>query len=162
MNTAVASSWGFPVPCPDECDCSCFECGNPDCDCALPTGYCDNFPANFEIDYVRVYQAVNETKHTLGCSTKERPTSLFIEGHPKRYMEEGDKAPLQPLRIGGGKCEDDSNCGGSERGSCVRHFCTCSEGFAGSRCLSHHGFDDHPFQENPTSLLGKSTVYSPH
>ena len=31
MNTAVASSWGFPAPCPDGCPCDCFECGNPKC-----------------------------------------------------------------------------------------------------------------------------------
>ena len=79
MNTAVASSWGFPAPCPSGCKCECFECGNPTCQCALPAGYCDNFPANFEIDFVRVYQAVNESRHTLGCSPPERPTALYIE-----------------------------------------------------------------------------------
>lgn len=154
MNTAVASSWGFPVPCPENCDCSCFECGNPDCDCALPSGYCDNFPASFEIEYVRVYQAVNETKHQLGCSTEERPTSFFIKGHQRRYMEEGDKVPLQPLRVGGGKCDSSSDCGGSNHGSCMNGLCKCTEEYAGSTCLSHFGFDDYRYEEDANTLPG--------
>ena len=112
MNTAVSSSWGFPMPCPDNCLCDCFECGNPACACAQPPGYCENFPAAFEIDYVRVYQAVNEEKHLLGCSPKSRPTELFIKGHPKRYMTEGEKRPLEPIRQGGAPCTKNSECGG--------------------------------------------------
>ncbi len=156
MNTAVASSWGFPVPCPDGCDCSCFECGNPDCDCALPSGYCDNFPANFEIDYVRVYQAVNEPKHQLGCSTKDKPTSLFIKGHEKRYMVEGDTMPLKPIKIGGAVCDSHSDCGELARGYCLKGFCKCHEGFAGSSCLSYFGFDDHPYKEYTKTLSGET------
>ena len=154
MNTAVASSWGFPIPCPEECDCSCFECGNPDCNCGLPDGFCENLPAYFEIDYVRVYQAVNESKHQLGCSTEDRPTSLFVEGHMKRYMEDGDKKPLQPLRVGGGACNDDMDCGIG--GNCFKGRCKCAKQYAGSTCLSHHGFDDHPFDEYSKTLLGMS------
>lgn len=153
MNTAVASSWGFPVPCPEGCDCSCYECGNPDCDCSLPTGYCDNFPASFEIDYVRVYQAKNEPKHQLGCSTKERPTSLFIKGHESRYMEEGDKAPLKPIRKGGAKCTSDSDCGSPKHGSCVNGICVCTKLYAGSSCLSSFGYDDNPFDEDQSNRL---------
>lgn len=151
MNTAVASSWGFPIPCPEECDCSCFECGNPDCDCGFPDGFCDNLPANFEIDYVRVYQAVNESKHQLGCSTDERPTSLFVEGHKERYMEDGDKKPLQPLRIGGGRCNYDADCGVG--GTCLKGQCRCAKQYAGSTCLSHLGFDDHQFDEHSETLV---------
>ena len=153
INTAVASSWGFPMPCPEGCDCECFECGNPDCECALPDGYCDNFPASFEIDYVRVYQAVDEPKHKLGCSTKDRPTALFIEGHQDKFMEEGDTAPLQSLRIGGGKCDMDSDCG---HGLCLNGMCKCQTGFAGTSCRSNLGFDDNPYEENARTLPGKS------
>ena len=139
MNTAVASSWGFPAPCPDGCSCECFECGNPDCACGLPMGYCDNFPASFEIDYVRVYQAVNESKHTLGCSPETRPTELFIKGHKKRYMEPGDKEPLMSVNRGGAFCSDDHECG---NGSCEDGYCECNEGSTGPACLAHDGFYD--------------------
>lgn len=155
MNTAVASSWGFPMPCPEGCDCKCFECGNPDCGCSLPVGYCDNFPANFEIDYVRVWQAKNEPKHQLGCSTEDRPTHLFIKGHKERYTEEGQKEPLQPVQIGGAACTSDLECGGTEHGSCNNDgFCVCAQGFAGSSCLSHFGFDDNPYSQIDNTLKG--------
>jgi hypothetical protein len=52
--------------------------------------------AHFEIDHVRVYQAVNNSKRVLGCST--RPTDLFITVHARRYMAEGDTMPLRPAR----------------------------------------------------------------
>jgi beta-glucan synthesis-associated protein KRE6 len=141
MNTAVSHTWGFPAPCPDGCLCSCYECGNPDCACALPPGYCDNFPSHFEIDYVRVYQAVNESRHILGCSTKSRPTELFIKGHSDRYMERGQKHPLEPIRIGGAVCLEDSECGGPHLGICsAKGFCRCEDGFTGPTCLAHDGF----------------------
>lgn len=156
MNTASASSWGFPLPCPEGCDCECYECGNPDCDCALPVGYCDNFPANFEIDYVRVWQAVDDPRHQLGCSTKDRPTQLFIEGHKERYMEDDQTEPLQPLKIGGATCTSDLECGGEIHGFCsAEGVCVCNDGFAGSSCLSHLGFDDNPYDEREDVLEGK-------
>jgi hypothetical protein len=140
MNTAVASSWGFPAPCPEGCSCECFECGNPDCACALPTGYCENFPAFFDIEYVRVFQAVGEEKHTLGCSPAKRPTKLFIKGHQKRYMEQGDKAPLQPVISGGAECTKSKDCGGHSNGECSPvGFCVCREEFTGPTCLAHAG-----------------------
>jgi len=140
MNTAVSSHWGFPAPCPTGCDCDCFECGNADCSCALPAGYCDNFPAFFEVDYVRVYQAVDESKHILGCSPEHRPTELFIKGHADRYSNEGSSVPLQPIQRGGASCEDDKNCG---NGQCSdRGYCQCYQGFTGPRCRAHDGFYD--------------------
>lgn len=138
MNTAVASSWGFPAPCPDGCDCSCFECDNPKCACALPEGYCDNFPATFEIDYVRVYQAKNESKHSLGCSPVKKPTELYIKGHEKRYMEKGDKHPIMPIVSGGAYCSEDSDCEGFS--SCQDGVCACDDGYTGPTCLAHTGF----------------------
>jgi hypothetical protein len=143
MNTGVSSSWGFPAPCPENCDCKCYECGNPSCACALPTGYCDNYPAAFEIDYVRVYQAVNESKHILGCSPENRPTDLYIKGHAKKYMEEGQKQPLEPVQTGGGACVKNKDCGGSKRGTCSSSgFCSCSEGWNGPTCLAHAAYYD--------------------
>jgi hypothetical protein len=73
MNTAIASSWGFPKPCPDGCTCECYECGNPECVCGLPDGFCDNFPATFEIEYVRTHRIIN-----LGVPQRaDLPQSLF-------------------------------------------------------------------------------------
>jgi hypothetical protein len=143
MNTAVSSNWGFPAPCPEGCDCTCFECGNPACACALPTGYCDNYPAAFEIDYVRVYQAVNESKHILGCSPETRPSELYIKGHAKKYMSEGQKRPLEPVRTGGGACASNKDCGGITRGTCSSSgSCSCSEGWNGPTCLAHAAYYD--------------------
>lgn len=138
MNTAVASSWGFPAPCPSGCKCSCFECGNPDCACAIPSGYCDNFPGVFEIDYVRVYQAVNDTKHTLGCSPETRPTELFIKGHARRYMESPSKVPLQPIVSGGASCSGDDTCEGFS--TCQDGVCACDDGYTGPTCLAYDSF----------------------
>jgi hypothetical protein len=146
MNTAVASSWGFPKPCPEGCDCSCYQCGNSDCTCGLPDGFCDNFPAYFEIDYVRVYQAVNESKHVLGCSTPERPTAQFIKGHKEDYINkfEGQKEPLLEIQRGGAYCQESSECGYPEKGSCESNKCVCQEKYTGPKCLSPDGFDDNP------------------
>lgn len=140
MNIAVSKSWGFPTPCPKGCDCSCFECGNPDCACGIPPGYCDNFPAYMEVDYVRVYQAVNESKHIQGCSPKARPTKQFIDGHKKRYMSEGQNIPLQPISRGGSRCESAKDCGGEEMGKCEGGVCQCMDEFTGPTCLSYDGF----------------------
>mmetsp|Transcript_40583 Transcript_40583/g.85189 ORF Transcript_40583/g.85189 Transcript_40583/m.85189 type:complete len:628 (+) Transcript_40583:141-2024(+) len=147
MNTAVASSWGFPKPCPEGCKCECYECGNPECSCGLPDGFCENLPASFEIEYVRAYQAKDDAKHNLGCSTKERPTSKFIQGHKKDYMntEEGQKEPLMAIQRGGGYCSKDSDCGYPSKGSCSgRGHCVCHDDFTGPMCLSHFGYDDNP------------------
>ena len=56
LNTAISSSWGFPVPCPWGCACDCFDCRRDECACAVPADMCDNFPAEFLVDFVRVYQ----------------------------------------------------------------------------------------------------------
>lgn len=149
MNTAVASSWGFPSPCPTNCDCSCFQCGNPSCACALPAGYCDNFPASFEIDYVRVYQAMDDDKHILGCSPEHRPTAKFIAGHAHEYMAEGDRRPLEKIQQGGGLCTKNKDCGKNDKmGTCLSSgLCTCGPLYTGPNCLAHAGANDFPAEE---------------
>ena len=161
MNTAVASSWGFPKPCPDGCKCTCYQCGNPECTCGLPDGFCDNFPASFEIDYIRAYQAKNESRHNLGCSTKEKPTDRFIQGHKKDYMntEEGQKVPLLPVQRGGASCVKDSQCGSPTKGHCFGNKCVCTDDFTGPRCLSHFGFDDNP--PPPEDIVVSMYEFSP-
>lgn len=141
MNTAVSKTWGFPSPCPDSCDCKCYECGNPACACALPPGYCDNYPAGFEIDFVRVYQAVNDPKHVLGCSPENRPTEQFIRGHASKFMTSEDKHPLLPVQKGGGACAKSADCG--KHGSCTpAGTCECSEFRTGPYCLAHAAYYD--------------------
>ncbi|GMH67683.1 hypothetical protein TrRE_jg1878 [Triparma retinervis] len=95
LNTAISSTWGFPAPIPEGCNCESYDCSDPLCACAFSPGFCDNFPATFEVDHVRVYQ--REGEENMGCSTAGRPTRLFIEGHRERYMKEGDKEPLLPI-----------------------------------------------------------------
>jgi hypothetical protein len=56
FNTAMSYTWGFPTPCPEGCPCNCFDCRLDECLCALPSKMSENFPAEFLIDYVRVYQ----------------------------------------------------------------------------------------------------------
>lgn len=145
INTAVASSWGFPKPCPDGCTCDCYECGNPKCTCGLPDGFCENFPASFEIEYVRAYQAKNHSNHLVGCSTMSRPTAKYIMGHKKDFVnnEEGQKEPLQPIQRGGGYCKLDVECGYPTKGACSdSRRCVCNDNFTGPKCLSHAGSDD--------------------
>jgi len=162
INTAVSSNWGFPKPCPEGCSCKCFECGNPDCACALPTGYCENFPASFDIDYVRVFQAVGEETHVLGCSPENRPTSHFIKGHQKRYMETGDASPLQPIQKGGALCRENDNYGCNRIGYCSSQgFCVCKEKFTGPTCLAHSGFYLNESISEEESTFGWNTFYMP-
>jgi hypothetical protein len=90
LNTAISHQWGFPEPCDRE-HCSacwqCYDCTNPDCQCALPDGMknCKNLPAKMEIDYMRLYQDRDDPSHTVGCSPERFPTAEFIEAHPERY-----------------------------------------------------------------------------
>lgn len=155
MNTAVASSWGFPAPCPSGCSCECYECGKAECACALPSGYCENFPASFEIDYVRVYQAKNESRHTVGCSPEKMPTDIYIKGHEKRYMEDGDRAPLRPISNGGAYCTSDSQCGGPIHGQCSdRGFCICGPESTGPSCLAHAAFYENESRSATTDEIG--------
>ena len=157
MNTAVSSHWGFPAPCPSGCSCECFQCGKRQCECGLPDGYCENFPASFDIDYVRVYQAVDEPKHLLGCSPPQKPTDLFIQGHASRYMDNGQRRPLEPIAWGGGSCSNSNMCGGKGRGVCSSNGrCVCEKHATGPHCLAHFGFDDITV---PHSKAGKHNMH---
>ncbi|RYY87742.1 hypothetical protein EON63_03555 [archaeon] len=54
-----------------------------ECQCALPDGLkgCKNLPAEMKVDYIRLYQDVTDSSHSLGCSTKSFPSSQFIAAH---------------------------------------------------------------------------------
>jgi len=161
MNTAVSSHWGFPQPCPEGCECSCYECGNPDCACGMPAGYCSNFPAAFEIDYVRVYQAKNEPRHVLGCSPPHRPTDLWIKGHAKRYMSAGQKRPLETVQQGGAACTTKEDCGGPQHGVCTtKQSCSCKDGWTGPNCLAHAAFYDGEPDESQEEEMNSKLLIS--
>ncbi len=79
LNTAISKTWGFPTPCPLGCSCSCFDCRKQECACGLPPAMCQNFPASFLIDHVRVFQKPDDRRHTLSCSPEAHPTKTYIE-----------------------------------------------------------------------------------
>jgi hypothetical protein len=153
MNTAVSKDWGFPDAYYLNCKLKCWTCADPRCRvCALPEGYCENFPASFEIDYVRVYQAEQEPNHILDCSPKSRPTESFIEANLARYMSKGETRPLQRIKEGGGSCDNVNECGGQERGTCSSSgLCTCVIGWIGPHCLAHSPFYNTGDSEFPIS-----------
>lgn len=101
LNTAVSHVWGFPEPCDgvDKLTCSacweCYDCTNPDCQCSLPDAMrgCNNLPAVMKVDFVRLYQDVDDPLHSVGCSTPSHPTAQFIAGFSHRYA---DWSPLVP------------------------------------------------------------------
>ena len=139
LNTAMSKTWGFPQPCPEGCACDCYDCRDEKCSCALPTNMCDNFPAEFEIDWVRLYQKVNDSSQTIGCSTTDYPTSRYIKGHKKLFMGEHDTEPLQPQIVGGALCEAHIDCG---KGKCITGICECEKNWVGPNCLASLGWND--------------------
>jgi beta-glucan synthesis-associated protein KRE6 len=139
LNTAISTTWGFPTT-PKDCD--TFDCKRDDGICGFSEGFCDMMPAFFKLDHVRVYQNKADPEMTVGCNPKEYPTKTFIKAHEYRYMKLTDKISLQPLVVGGEKCETDGHCG---TGKCVSGECKCLEGWMGPRCLVpayHNDFED--------------------
>jgi hypothetical protein len=45
-------------------------------------------PIEYKINSVRVYQNPDFEEQKVGCSTPERPTRRYIEGHAKLYKKE--------------------------------------------------------------------------
>ena len=150
MNLAVSKDWSFPDAWFLNCKHKCWSCFDPKCRCALPKGFCESLPMHFLIDYVRVYQAAHNPRHTLGCSPPSRPTADFIEAHKERYMTHGQTEPLLPVIKGGVSCVANDDCG---HGTCVvardgipaeggNMICRCQNGWAGPTCLAHNGSDN--------------------
>lgn len=149
LNTAVSSTWGFPLPwdLPPGCDQGqsedekCYDCGDPKCMCRLPPGMCDMLPAHYEIDSVRVYQRTDYPGHKIGCSTDTHPTKRFIEGHLDRYYDayNDEKRPLEPVPTGGARCRASTDCGD---GVCENNKCSCTPLATGPTCMAFAAFDD--------------------
>ena len=140
LNTAISSTWGFPTPCPEGCPCDCFDARKFECACAVPSRMSENFPNEFLIEYVRVYQAEDDKNQIIGCSTKSHPTKKYIQGHVKNYMSDGDKVPLLPVQKGGAACTTDDQCG---FGICSnKKKCECNSNSTGPSCLAYNAYDD--------------------
>ncbi|KAG5178471.1 beta-1,6-glucan active enzyme, family GH16 [Tribonema minus] len=144
LNTAVASSWGFPIPCPPGCACECFDCNDDKCACSFFEGFCDTLPAHFLVDYVRVFQDESDPLLTQTCDPPTHPTTAFIKAHPDRYLGNGKTEPLEKLVRGGGSCKVDDDCAGHGmcRGSWFWRSCECEEGWVGPKCRAFDKFDD--------------------
>ena len=134
LNTDISPRWGWNgCDVNDECmqatglcsesgELTCRDCADPRClQCPSTTAWLTDFcsdidpnkPAEYLIDYVRVYQDSNDPLHTFGCDPPEYPTKSFIEQHWERYTFNSykDKAPLVNVQHGGGECVTDSDCG---------------------------------------------------
>jgi len=155
LNTAVSSQWGFPLECPNGCKCKKFDCHSKDYAerCGFPEGFCEMMTAadkpQYKINYVRVYQNADMEEQKVGCSTPERPTRRYIEGHEKLYKSSYDDRPLKGVARGRGTCDPRANgesrqaCGGPSRGRCTQgRVCECKNGWSGPHCLASDGFDD--------------------
>eukprot|EP00565_Helicotheca_tamesis_P009340 CAMPEP_0185734316 /NCGR_PEP_ID=MMETSP1171-20130828/22123_1 /TAXON_ID=374046 /ORGANISM="Helicotheca tamensis, Strain CCMP826" /LENGTH=636 /DNA_ID=CAMNT_0028404277 /DNA_START=32 /DNA_END=1942 /DNA_ORIENTATION=- len=155
MNTAISTQWGFPMDCPNDCPCKTYDCSsyNWQKTCGFSGGFCDMMrnktePVEYKVNWVRVYQDPNDEKQKVGCSTPERPTRKFIEGHKELYMRAEDTEPLQKIARGGGSCKDSAigqtaeSCGGEGRGTCKKSgHCECKDGWVGPHCLVPDGSD---------------------
>lgn len=53
---------------------------------------------------MRVYQAHNDSSHTVGCDTEEYPTRDFIKANHERYKSPDDDHVMLPVQKGGGAC----------------------------------------------------------
>ena len=160
MNTAISKQWGFPLKCPTDCKCKEFDCHSDEwqMQCGFSDGFCDMMTKGtspeYKVNWVRVYQDPSNSAHKVGCSTPERPTRRFIEGHQELYKEEKDAVPLLLIQHGGGVCDpsvDDTSsdaCGGPTRGRCTKgRLCSCFPNWTGPNCLSHSGQDSIIYDE---------------
>lgn len=98
LNTAVSSEWGFPRECPDNCKCKTYDCHSNDyaMRCGFTDGFCQMMAEQnpkYKIHYVRVWQNPELEEQKVGCSTPERPTRRYIDGHEKLYKMEYDVSP---------------------------------------------------------------------
>ena len=111
-----------PGLCSPEGELLCRDCADARClQCPEQTGWLEDFckdvdpenPAEYKIDYVRVYQDTSDPAHTLGCSPPEYPTKDYIEENWDKYTFDPwiEDRPLHPVQHGGGSCKVDADCG---------------------------------------------------
>ena len=68
----------------------------------LESDTADHGGSEYKINYVRVYQNLDDPAQKVGCSTPERPTKKWIKANEKLYTREGDSEPLKKIARGGG------------------------------------------------------------
>lgn len=160
FNTAVSTQWGFNADCSGSCPCKLFNCRSPKKEetCGFSQGFCamlEDSPPEFKVNWIRVYQNPDDEKQKVGCSTPERPTKRFIEGHVDKYKQKIDERPLKDVQHGRGICNVNQNsrkdavsqngsdgCGGIKRGFCTsKNICKCNDGWTGPHCLVPAGHD---------------------
>lgn len=163
LNTAISKQWGFPLECPANCPCKHYDCNSKHWEslCGFSEGFCDMIKANepeYKINWVRVYQDPNNSVQKVGCSTPERPTRRYIEGHEHLYKTDRDIHPLKGVPHGDGVCNPNDKgssvaaCGGINRGRCTSgRVCECLDGWTGPHCLAHQGEDPVPYDQ-PDSI----------
>lgn len=159
LNTDISTRWGWngcdeTDPCslanPGLCSngmLSCTDCRNPDClVCPHMTAWFEAFcdaispenPAEYKIDYIRIYQDTSDETHTVGCDPPDLPTRDYINENWKKYTFDPfvNKQPLLEVQHGGGKCIDSLDCGlaVSVRGLCKEGICECMSGWTGPNC----------------------------
>lgn len=147
LNTAISTSWGFPESVP--WGCTKYDCKTKEGQCGFNDGFCESLPAEFQIEYVRVYQNKNNSRHTLGCNPQKFPTAKYIKANTFKYLTplQYQSEALLPVKKGGGKCDasDPNACGGSEMGHCnFFSRCTCKEDWTGPNCLQPTYCNDFP------------------
>ena len=134
LNTDVSPRWGWNGCNPnDPClavtglcsvhgELTCMDCANPDClRCPDSTAWFADFcedvhperPAEFKIDFVRVYQDLTDPTHSLGCNPPEYPTKDIIEQDWEKYTFNSwvKKEPLKMVQHGGAPCTTQADCG---------------------------------------------------
>lgn len=151
LNTAISTSWGFPDTVP--WGCTEYDCKTKEGKCGFHDGFCESLPAEFQIEYVRVYQDKNNSRHTLGCNPKKFPTAKYIKAHTFKYLTplQYQTEALLPVKKGGGLCNanDPLSCGGPDMGSCnFFSRCTCTEDWTGPNCKQPTYCNDFPDWES--------------
>lgn len=135
LNTDISPRWGWngcnpmdicmlenPGMCSFDGQLQCTDCGDREClKCPHTTGWLQDFcndirpdrPAEYLIDYVRVYQDPNDPAHTVGCDPPDFPTKDYIEANKESFIFDPwtTKEPLVKVRHGGGACRRDDDCG---------------------------------------------------
>lgn len=144
LNTAISTSWGFPNPPPG---CTEYDCKDPAKQCGMNPGWCKTLPAEFQIDYVRIYQHAADPRQTIGCNPREYPTKRFIKAHESRYKALEETDALLAVKTGGGACRTHRDCGGdTNNGRCQFSLwqfyanegfrgCVCADDWQGPQCL---------------------------
>jgi len=157
LNVDLSPRWGWNFCPSDRCDC-CADCKQSRCTTCIEVDaqgnsynsrqwlaeLCDSLPAQYEIDYVRVYQPEDKVK--VGCDPDDHPTREIIAKDLNAYTPFRMDEPLVAVLPGGANCTlaDELPCG--DHGECVRAedadgdqawgTCACAKNWTGPRCLA--------------------------